>query len=115
MKQFICTVCPRGCRLSVDEDNDYKVTGNTCPRGAVYGRNEAIDPRRTLTSTVKITGARLTRCPVRTSEAIPKKLMSEAMAEINRITVNAPVRRGNVIITNILDTGINLIATRDME
>ena len=114
MKQFICTVCPRGCRLSVDEDNDYKVTGNTCPRGAVYGRNEAIDPRRTLTSTVKITGASLTRCPVRTSEAIPKKLMSEAMAEINKVSVTAPVRRGDVIIQNLLNTGADLIATRDL-
>lgn len=114
MKQFICTVCPRGCHLSVDEENDYKVTGNTCPRGAVYGRSEAIEPMRTLTSTVRLQGAAITRCPVRTSAAIPKRLMLPAMEEINRVCVHSPVRRGDILIQNLMNTGVDLIATRDI-
>ncbi len=114
MKQFICTVCPRGCRLSVDENDGYKVYGNSCPRGEQYGKNEATNPVRTLTSTVKITGAALTRCPVRTDKPIPKGLLFEAMEELNRITVSSPLHRGDVIIADLLGTGANLIATRDL-
>ena len=57
MKELICIVCPRGCHLKVDEANDYAVTGNSCPRGAEYGRNECTHPTRVLTTTVKIDGA----------------------------------------------------------
>ena len=53
MKELVCIVCPRGCRLKVDEENDFAVTGNTCPRGAEYGRNEIMAPTRVLTSTVR--------------------------------------------------------------
>ena len=52
MKEFICIVCPKGCRLTVDDNGN--VSGNTCIRGEKYGKQEAIDPKRTLTSTVKI-------------------------------------------------------------
>lgn len=114
MKQFICTVCPRGCHLSVDEDNDYKVSGNSCPRGEKYGKSEAINPVRTLTSTIRIAGASLKRCPVRTKEAISKALLFEAMKQINAVTVSAPLRRGDVIIQNLAGSGVDLIATRDI-
>ena len=115
MKEFICTVCPRGCHLSVDENNNYAVSGNSCPRGEQYGKSEAIHPVRTLTSTVKLSGASLSRCPVRTSTAIPKGELFAAMREINSVTVKAPVHRGDVIIPNLLGTGADLVATRDVE
>ena len=114
MKQFICTVCPRGCHLTVDESNDYAVSGNSCPRGEQYGRSEVINPMRTLTSTVRISGAALRRCPVRTSTAIPKKLLFDAMREIDKVEVPAPVHRGDTLIKNLLNTGADLIATRDL-
>ena len=59
MKEFICTVCPRGCRLKVDEKK-LTVTGNGCIRGIEYGKNEAVNPKRILTSTVSIEGGRVT-------------------------------------------------------
>lgn len=114
MKEFICTVCPRGCHLSVDENNGYAVSGNSCPRGEQYGKNEAINPVRTLTSTVRIEGAKLKRCPVRTSAAIPKRLLFDAMNQVNAVQIVSPVHRGEVIIKDILGTGVDLIATRDM-
>ena len=79
MKELICIVCPRGCHLKVDEANDYAVTGNSCPRGAEYGRNECTHPTRVLTTTVKIDGAAYRRCPVRTERAIDKSLLFKAM------------------------------------
>ena len=42
MKEVICTCCPQGCHLQVDEANDYKVTGNGCPNGIAYGK-ETVD------------------------------------------------------------------------
>ncbi len=114
MKELICIVCPRGCHLKVDEENGYTVTGNSCPRGEQYGRNEIKDPRRVLTSTVKIYGTAYRRCPVRTSAAIKKGDLFNAMKELNGVTLTSPVKRGDVVISNILSSGADLIVTKDM-
>ena len=53
MKELICIVCPQGCHLKVDEENGCAVTGNSCPRGAEYGKAELTHPTRVVTSTVK--------------------------------------------------------------
>ena len=50
MKEVICTCCPQGCHLQVDEANDYKVTGNGCPNGIAYGKEELTHPTRIITS-----------------------------------------------------------------
>ena len=54
MTELICITCPKGCHLSVDEKNDYAVTGNSCPRGVEYGKSELLHPVRVVTSTVRI-------------------------------------------------------------
>ena len=113
-KELICICCPMGCHLSVDIENK-KVNGNTCKRGEVYGLNEVINPVRVITSTVKIKGAAFTVLPVKTKSGIPKKLNFEVMKVINSITVKAPIKCGDIIIKNILHTGIDLVATRSME
>lgn len=114
MKELICIVCPRGCHLRVDEENGYTVTGNSCPRGAEYGHNEITDPRRVITSTVKIEGATYRRCPVRTDKAVKKALMTDIMKELNDVTSKSPVKRGQVLVENVLGTGANVIVTKDM-
>ena len=114
MKELICIVCPRGCRLKVDEENGFSVTGNSCPRGAEYGKNEISDPRRTVTSTVRIDGAAFRRCPVRTSSPIPKAQMFALMDALNDVELHSPVKRGEVVIENVLGTGSDVIVTRDM-
>ena len=73
MKELICIVCPKGCHLKVDETNDYKVTGNGCPRGEEYGKIELTHPTRVVTSTVQCSGGAHPRCPVKTSAPIPKE------------------------------------------
>lgn len=114
MTQLVCIVCPKGCRLNVDEQNGFRVTGNSCPRGAEYGRKELTNPTRVLTSTVKITGAASRRCPVKTDCGIPKGLMLRAMKELNGVTLASPVKRGDIALPNLLGTGANLIVTKDM-
>ena len=95
MTNIICITCPKGCRLSVDEENGYKVTGNGCPRGEIYGRNELQHPVRVITSTVRIEGA-----------AVPRLL--------DGITAKSPVRVGAVLAENILGTDVNIVATKSL-
>ena len=115
MKNLICIVCPKGCHLQVDEDNGYAVTGNSCPRGAEYGKTELLHPTRVLTSTVRVEGGLHRRLPVKTAAPIPKELMFEAMETLNHVTLTAPVTVGQVVIANLLDTGVDVVATRDMK
>lgn len=115
MKELICIVCPRGCHLQVDEQNDYTVTGNGCPRGAAYGKTELTNPTRVLTSTVRIAGAAHRRLPVKTSTAIPKGLLFQAMEQVNGLQVQAPVALGQVLIADLLGTGADLVAAKGME
>lgn len=114
MKELICIVCPRGCHLKVDEENGYKVTGNRCQRGVLYGYSELTNPTRVLTSTVVLRGGTLTRLPVRTDKAIPKAKLTEAMAIIRRLQVTAPIKRGAILLENIADSGANLLASRSI-
>ncbi len=115
MKNLICIVCPKGCHLQVDEENGYAVTGNSCPRGAEYGKTELLHPTRVLTSTVRVEGGLHRRLPVKTAAPIPKELMFEAMEALNGVTLTAPVTVGQVVISNLLGTGVDVVATRDMK
>lgn len=115
MKELICIVCPKGCHLKVDEENGYQVTGNSCPRGAVYGREELLNPVRTVTSTVKLEGSSRTRLPVKTAKPIPKSRLFEAMQAINAATAHAPVTAGDPVIADLLGLGISVVATKTIQ
>ena len=114
MKELVCIVCPKGCRLHVDEENDYAVTGNSCPRGAVYGHNEIKNPTRVLTSTVRLEGGLYRRCPVKTDKAVPKKLLMDIMQELNHVSLHAPVEAGQVVLANICGTDANVVVTKNL-
>ncbi len=113
MRTLTCIVCPKGCMLHVDEVT-FKVTGNSCSRGAEYGAQEVRDPQRTLTTTVILEGAARKRLPVKTDRTIPKTMMAACAAATNGIIAKAPVKVGDVIVENLLGTGANLIAGCDM-
>jgi CxxC motif-containing protein len=112
VKELICIVCPKGCRLQVDDN--MNVTGNGCPRGIVYGKAEILNPTRLLSSTVKIKSEFLSRLPVATSGEIPKGRIFEVMDLINRLEVKAPIKLRDVIVKDILGLGVDLIATRSV-
>ncbi|MFA5421519.1 MAG: DUF1667 domain-containing protein [Bacilli bacterium] len=113
MKELICIICPRGCRLHVDDD--LNVTGNFCPRGIIYAKTEMTNPTRTLTSTVKIKASSAVRLSVKTSQAIPKGKMFDCMRELDKVMVEAPIHIGDVVMSNICDTGVDVVATKDIE
>jgi len=116
-KDLICINCPMGCCLEVTYDGG-KITslkGNECPRGKDYAAKEISNPERIVTTTVRIKGASLPVIPVKTERSVPKKLAAQIVKEASRISVSAPVKAGDVIIKDVLGTGVNLIATRTME
>jgi len=114
MKELICTICPNGCHLKVYEEEDCRVEGNACPRGAEYGRTEVLHPVRVLTGTVRLHGGVIARCPVKTAGPLPREKLLEAAQELFLMDANAPVRRGDVIAANICGTGVDLVATRSI-
>ena len=108
--KFNCTTCPSECLLTVEVERDAdgavaevrSVTGNTCPM-------------RVLTTTVAVSGGDEALLPVRTAEAIPLALHAQAMALIRGLVVNAPIRMGDIVLENLLDTNINLIASMNID
>ena len=99
--------------LSDDGKQVLSVKGNTCKRGEKYAISECTNPVRVLTSTMKINGCRLPVIPVKTSAPIPKGKMFEIMDAINAEVVDAPIKIGDVLISNVCDTGADIIATND--
>lgn len=112
-KELICIVCPKGCHLSVSLD-DMVVSGNECKRGEAYAKAELTNPTRVLTSTVKLTGGLHPRLPVKSSAPLPKGMLLDAMRLLDDIEVVSPVACGDIIIKNILNTGVDFLVTRDM-
>ena len=115
MKELTCIVCPKGCRLHVDEEHGYAVTGNGCPRGAEYGKIELTHPTRVVTSTVRCVGGRYPRCPVKTDRAVPKEKIFQVMRALDGVELTAPVRTGQVVLKNVCGTGAGVVATRSLS
>lgn len=116
-EEMVCIMCPLGCRLVVTlEDNgELLVSGNKCPRGIEYGRQEMTEPLRILTSSVLVKNGDVPLVSVKTNKPVPRKLLNEIMDILRKTTVEAPVKSGDVLIGNILDTGADVIATRNVE
>ena len=114
IKEIICICCPRGCHLQVDTENDYNVTGNACPNGAAYGKEELTQPTRIITSTVRAEGGLYPRCPVKTAQAVPKEKMTEVMDALNSVTLHAPIHTGQVVLPDVCGTGVNVVTTRNL-
>lgn len=115
-REMVCVSCPMGCAITVDLDDNNEVisvTGNTCPRGDKYARQECTHPERMLTSTVKVEGGRLPVVPVKSASPIPKEMLFDAMKEVNKVTLKAPVTFGDVAVKDILGTGIDIVVTNE--
>lgn len=113
MKELTCIVCPRGCRLFIDDE--LNVTGNSCPRGAQYAKDELTNPKRMITSFVRVKNRENTVVSVKTSTSVPKAMIFEVMEAINKIGVNAPTHIGDIVIKNVLDTGADIVITKNIE
>jgi CxxC motif-containing protein len=113
--EIICVACPKGCRLEARrEDGEILVSHAGCKRGIEYAVGEITDPRRMVASTVRITGGLHPLVPVYTRAPFPKGQIFELLDQIRAAEVQAPIKAGQIVIENALDSGIDVIASRDM-
>ncbi len=112
-----CIMCPLGCEMTVtiEEGAVVDVKGNTCPRGAQYAKDEVTAPKRMLTSTVAVEGGLLPLLPVVSAAVLPKGKVLECAAYLRGVTVQAPIKTGDVVVKDILGLGVDIVASRDME
>ena len=110
-RKLTCVVCPLGCAITAEVKGDriLNISGATCKRGEAYAKTELTDPRRMLTTTMRVKGAGLV--PVKSSAALPKSLLIPSMEVINAASAKAPIRPGDVLISDILGTGVDIVAT----
>lgn len=115
-RELTCICCPLGCALKVTfKDNEIsEVSGNNCKRGDVYARKEVTNPTRIVTSTVRVIGGSCPMVNVKTESDIPKDKIAACMAALKGVEISAPVRIGDVVIKNVADTEVNIIAARNV-
>jgi CxxC motif-containing protein len=121
-RRFVCIVCPRGCALEVDVDGAgggataavLALRGNACKRGDEYGRREILDPRRILTTTVRASGLSRRRLSVRSAAEVPLRRFIEAVRALDAVAVTASVKCGDVIVTDLIGLGVDVLATDDI-
>lgn len=115
-KEFTCICCPLGCQITVTEENGQLIiTGNNCPKGEKYVKDEMTNPTRMVTSMVQVDGGEIPVVSVKTKEAIPKEKIQDCIEALKGVMVNAPVKIGDVILEDVADTGISVIATKNVD
>ena len=119
-RKFTCIICPNGCEITAEYDTAngsvevHSIEGPACPRGAEYVKQELTDPRRTIASSVLVRGGELPLASVRLTAPIPKAKIFDAMGEIRKLAVDAPVEAGTVLIENLLGLGTDLVVTKSV-
>lgn len=113
VREMTCISCPMGCHLTVscDDAGNVTVTGFTCKRGEVYGKQEFTCPMRTVTSSVRVDGGVRPVCSVKTINTVPKAKIADVLEAVAACHAKAPLAIGDVVIENVAGTGVNLVAT----
>lgn len=116
-KILTCILCPNGCELKIeyDEEDILSISGSKCGKGTEYAGQEIKNPMRNISSSVLVKNGDMPLCSVRLSAPIPKARIFDVMEEIRKVSVEAPVKAGDIIIKNVLDLGSDVIATRDIK
>lgn len=116
-KELICINCPQGCNLEVEFDKEkiLSVEGNNCELGLSYAEEEVFHPVRMVTTTASVVNGMILLLPVKTSCPIDKSLTLNIVKEVSKVRINAPVKLGDIVIKNILNTGADIIATRTVK
>lgn len=112
-RQLTCIGCPMGCALCVTiSEEGIQVSGNTCPRGELYGREEVQNPVRILTTTLPTENGKMVS--VKSAKGIPKDRILDCMKSLKGVSLKVPIHTGDIVVQDILDTGIDLIATKEV-
>lgn len=116
-RELTCIGCPMGCALTVELDGSavVSVRGNTCPRGDAYARKEVTAPTRIVTTTVRVTGGELTAVSCKTQHDIPKDKIFDVVRALKAVEAAAPIKIGQVLLPNAAGTGVDVIATKNVQ
>lgn len=121
-RHFHCTTCPSECALTIETRIDenglehvLSVQGNRCARGRKFAEQEVIRPMRILATTIVVRGGDEKLLPVRTARPIPRDLHLSAMRDIRHASVTAPVHMGDVVMSDLLGTGVDLVASMNVD
>jgi len=116
-REFTCIICPNGCRISVEYEgtNIKNITGDECPKGKDYVKNEITNPLRVFTGSVLVENGDFSLVSVKTSVPIPKKYLKKVGETTHRIKAEAPVTIGQVVASNLFGEDIDLVATRKVN
>lgn len=113
-RNMTCIICPRGCSLTAEiTEAGVTVTGHTCPKGEEYAINECTNPVRTVTATVRVANRENTMVSVKTETPVPKGKMMDVMAQLRKISVNAPVSIGDTVLSDVF--GSRIIITKGVQ
>jgi len=116
-RKVVCVLCPLGCKIRIEldeEGNILSISGNKCPRGEGYAKDEIKDPKRVVTTSVKVLNGELPLASVKTDGPIPKKYIFELMKILKSVEMKAPVNVGDVVVRNIFETNVNVVITRSV-
>jgi CxxC motif-containing protein len=114
--KIICVACPKGCRLRVNREGEtFAISDQGCKRGEQYAKQEMTDPRRMVATTVQIENCSHPLLPVYTAAPFPKGKIKPLLIALRRIQLQAPIQMGQVVLKNALDTGIDVLASRDIQ
>lgn len=116
-KELTCICCPLGCTLeaTLDGKSVLDVKGNTCNRGVEYAIKECTNPTRIVTSVIEVMNGNISMVSVKTEKDIPKEKIKDCIKAMKDLKVEAPLKIGTIIIKNVADTPINIIATRNVK
>ena len=116
-RRLTCIICPKGCSLRVrlEAGRVTLVEGNHCKRGAQYAEKEVTNPTRTVTTIIPVRGGREKMLSVKTRTDIPKAKVQACMRALKNVTAEAPVQIGNVILEDVAETGVDIIATKEIS
>jgi CxxC motif-containing protein len=116
-QEITCIICPIGCKIVLLYDGKHFeiCSGNKCKRGIEYAKSEALDPRRMLTSSVFVINGKWPLVSVKSSIPVPKSKIFDVLSEIKKTRIKAPVKLGQIILKNVSNTKIDIVATKTVE
>ena len=115
--QFTCIVCPTSCEVNAEwDETELRNTDHAqCKLAWDFVRGEIFDPRRMVTTTVRVDDGDLPLVSVKSDPPVPKRTVFEVMQHLSHVVVKAPVNIGDIVVTNVLDTGSNIVATKRIQ
>ncbi len=114
--KMICITCPMGCSLEVTHEGEtvVNIDGATCKRAETYVKEELTDPRRMVATTVRVKGGIHPLVPVRTAAPVPKGRIFDLLQALREVELEAPVKVDEVVLDNVVDTDVAVLASRDL-